>query len=414
MEASTRLVRELATGQRALPRITVANLGISPGLEQPSAITSAPPDLARGFMDKNDRDRPKEGHRRYGAPYPTEYQLRPPESAQPPPSPHQTLSSGSVYGNSHSPRGMGASGRMLPSPSSLATAPPLSAQGNYSPNSSQSAHSTHLQDLQHQISTKSLALTTLQREHDQLLAAYSRMQIRCQTLDKKSQVSDHEINTLTEEKIRLQSQVEAFEAQVEELVKARDEAQKQTTANGAQYMRIMSMSSKLQVQGAEEAKKYKLEREAWDRDREGLQRRIEDLEAGLSETTIRGDANAESKHPLGPDDILASASLDVLRDEIVRLRQSLMNMERMFQELRHETENIDHVITQCEGIRERLSAKTLSGEPVKTVSTVGSPEEQAGVSPVTEEGRVTPVVVEMKEAEMKETGSEHPETPKEG
>jgi hypothetical protein len=377
VQSSTRLVRELAANQRALPRITVANLGMPPAHEPPSAITSAPPDFARSFMDKHERDRPRDGSRRYVHPYQAEYQLRPPESAQPPPSPHPTASSGSPYQSSQSPMGLGPSSRMLPSPSSLHTAPSIvSVQANYSP-SSQSAHNTHLQDLQHQISTKSLALTTLQREHDQLLAAYSRMQIRCQTLDKKSQVSDHEINTLTEEKIRLQSQVEAFETQVEELVKARDEAQKQTTANGAQYMRIMAMSSKLQAQGSEEAKQYKSDREAWDRDREGLQKRIEDLEAGQSNPSASGEDKADVKVVRDPQDILSSASLDVLRDEVVRLRQSLLNMERRFQDLQQETNKMDHVIEECTGIRERLGAKTLLEEQVPTVAKSPAAEEHA-------------------------------------
>jgi hypothetical protein len=378
IEASTRLVREFAASQRALPRITVANLGIPPAHEQPSAITSAPPDFARSFMEKHDRDRLKDGHRR---PYQGEYQLRPPDSGQPPPSPHPTVSSGSVYGSSQSPMGMGASGRMLPSPSSMHTAPSLSSvQGTYSPGSTQSAHSTHLQDLQHQISTKSLALTTLQREHDQLLAAYSRMQIRCQTLDKKSQVSDHEINTLTEEKIRLQAQVDAFETQVEELVKARDEAQRQTTANGAQYMRIMAMSSKLQIQGAEEAKRYKVERESWERDREGLQRRIEDLEAARGDKSALDIDHVAAKSALHEDEILASASLEVLRNEILKLRQSLTGMERMLQDVRQESEKIDHVITECTSIRERLSAKTAAVQQVKELKKAGQEDQgQAGI-----------------------------------
>jgi hypothetical protein len=347
-------------------------------------------------MEKNERDRSKDGPRRHGPPYQTEYQLRGPDSAQSPLSPHPTGSSGIAYASSPPPMGMGASGRVLPSPASLHTAPTLpSAQGSYSPKSSHSAHTTHLQDLQHQISTKSLALTTLQREHDQLLAAYSRMQIRCQTLDKKSQVSDHEINTLTEEKIRLQSQVEAFEVQVEELVKARDEAQKQTTANGAQYMRIMAMSSKLQVQGAEEAKRYKMDREAWERDREGLERRIEDLEAGRSNAPNAGERNVDVRPPVDPDDILASASLDVLRHEVMRLRQSLLNMEQMFQGLRQETESMGNVITECTGIRERLSAMTVSGPRPEAVS-MGTPRAQTDaeasptmVAEATEAGRET-------------------------
>ena len=207
------------------------------------------------------------------------------------------------------------------------------------------------------------------------------MQIRCQTLDKKSQVSDHEINTLTEEKIRLQAQVEAFEVQIEELVKARDEAQKQTTANGAQYMRIMAMSSRLQLQGAEEAKRYRQDREAWERDREDLQLRIKDLEAKQYSSNIPENANVDAKSTSDPEDILTSTSLDMLKNEVVRLRQSLLNMERMFHDLRRESENIDHVITECAGIRERLSAKTISGQQTKATSTE-TLEEEAGFASV--------------------------------
>jgi hypothetical protein len=408
VEASTRLVREFAASQRALPRISVANLGLGPTHEQPSSITSTPPDYSRGFIDKPDRERQKDSQRRYGPPYRSDYQLRGPDSAQPQ-SPHPTPSSGSVYTSGQSPMGMGASGRMLPSPSSVHNAPSLaSVQAGYSPNSTQSAHSTHLQDLQHQISTKSLALTTLQREHDQLLAAYSRMQIRCQTLDKKSQVSDHEINTLTEEKIRLQSQAEAFEVQVEELVKARDEAQKQTTANGAQYMRIMSMSSKLQFQGAEEAKRYKLDREAWERDREGLERRIEELEVKDSTLTVPGVSKADHKTAGSPEDVLASASLDVLRSEILRLRQSLLSTERTIWDLRQESEKMDHVITECAGIRERLSARTiLSGQQINPFLATENFEEQLEQGQAEERAEVGPAVAKVAEiAEMMEEAKE--------
>ena len=371
IEASTRLVREFAASQRALPRITVDNLGIPPAHEQPSAITSAPPDFTRGFMDKNnERDRMKDAHRRLGSQYPGEGQLRPPESGQVPPSPHPTASSASVYGVNQSPMGMGGSVRMLPSPSSLHTASSMaSVQGGFSPSSSQSAQASHMQDLQHQISTKSLALTTLQREHDQLLAAYSRMQVRCQTLDKKSQVSDHEINTITEDKLRLQAQADALESQVDELIRARDDAQKQTTASGAQYMQIMSMSSKLQAQGASEARRYKTEREEWERDRNGLQDRIQMLESGSAQLLTPSIELTQPQSSPALDDVLNSASLDVLRSEVVRLRQSLMAIERQFIDLGQETKRLDQVIDQCTGIRERLATKTMAALPQPSAAT---------------------------------------------
>jgi hypothetical protein len=61
--------------------------------------------------------------------------------------------------------------------------------------------------LQHEISVQKIAFSSLQGEHDKLLAAYSRSQTRASALEKKHNVSDAEIISLTEEKLRLQAQV---------------------------------------------------------------------------------------------------------------------------------------------------------------------------------------------------------------
>ena len=213
-------------------------------------------------------------------------------------------------------------------------------------------------DLQHQISTKSLALQTLQREHDQLLAAFSRSQIRCSTLDKKSQVSDHEINTLTEEKLRLQQQVEALESQVEDLVIARDDAQRQATVNSAQWQQIMTMSSQLEVKGVDESKKYRAHREAWDRDRAGLQQRIQHLETGRSDLLNTAEASSVSQSSSNHDDVLTSANLDVLRKEIVRLRNSCAEMETALRNIREKSEQkLNEAMAVIATIRDSFQSK---------------------------------------------------------
>ncbi len=80
----------------------------------------------------------------------------------------------------------------------------------YTSTANRSVHDAHLNDLQHQCSISTLALQTLQREHDRLQAAFSRSQIRCSMLDEKLQVSEHEINFLNEEKARLQAERQEF------------------------------------------------------------------------------------------------------------------------------------------------------------------------------------------------------------
>ncbi|KAI9681440.1 MAG: hypothetical protein M1817_002724 [Caeruleum heppii] len=177
---------------------------------------------------------------------------------------------------------------MLPSPSSLSlstsvapnTLPPISPASSQA---SQSVQAAHFQDLQHQVSTKTLALQTLQQEHDSLLSAFSRAQSRCATLDKKSSVSDSEINNLTDERLKLQHQVLTLEAQVEELVQSRDEARKQSVANGGQYMQIMSMASRLEAQGTADKKLWKAEKEEWEKEKAGLAKRIAQLEKDKEE-----------------------------------------------------------------------------------------------------------------------------------
>ncbi|KAJ9614564.1 hypothetical protein H2200_002701 [Cladophialophora chaetospira] len=271
-------------------------------------------------------------------------------------SPHPSSAS-SHFGSAQSPMQSQPSSRTLPSPPGLQYPRTGSSEyTQYSPTTTQAAHNTHLQDLQHQISTKTLALQTLQREHDQLLAAFSRSQIRCTALDKKSQVSDHEINTLTEDKIRLQQQLEGLETQVGDLMRSRDEAHQQSSADGAQWRQIMAMSSQLQLKGADDLRRFRLERESWERERASLQKRIEELESGKENLPETGTVSG-STTPVANDPILTSGSVEVLREEIVRLRRRCVELELMLQELAGEAEQIENAITAMENVRKSLASK---------------------------------------------------------
>lgn len=392
VDSSTRLVRDLAIS-RSLATMAVTTPGSTPRHDQ-SSISSVPADVTKRRFDVTEKERYEDGKRicpptSVDDPLPRgsdtsssavmagDGQRRsympdqqPPAPAQ---SPHRTLSSsGSLFGASQSPMQIPPSARMLPSPSSLrfpatsTSLPPMSS----SPGPTQSAHAAHLQDLQHQISTQKLALGTLQREHDTLLAAFSRQQTRCSTLDKKSQVSDNEINTLTEEKIRLQSQVEALETQVEELIKSRDEAHKQSVANGAQYMQIMAMSSRLQAQGAADMKRWKGEKEEWEKEKEDYKKRIQELDTQHSPggqsrerdgptQSHAADASESTQQSssVSSDDVLKSTSLDTLRAEMIRLRRNYRDMENTLRDLQSETSRIDQVMQDFADIRRRITSK---------------------------------------------------------
>jgi DNA repair exonuclease SbcCD ATPase subunit len=239
---------------------------------------------------------------------------------------------------------------MLPSPSSMnfpnpAILPPISPPHSHVQTSTQASH---LQDLQHQVSIKTLAYQTLQREYDSLLQKLERQRTKCATLEKKFEVSDVEINSLTDEKEKLQVQIAGFEAQVEELQQSRDEARRQLVANGAQYMRIMEMASRLQAQGAED-------RRHWEVEKGELEGRIKTLEEAMVTGPEWPDAshrNEPGRGNLAPSPPMSSAwqmssstsssaeTVTVLRAEIGRLRARTQSLEQALQAMRDESVSI--------------------------------------------------------------------------
>ncbi|KAK2765409.1 hypothetical protein FQN54_008255 [Arachnomyces sp. PD_36] len=274
------------------------------------------------------------------------------------------------------------------SPSSTKQQNPFAPPGHTS-----SAHNAHVQDLQHQVSTKTLALQTLQREHDSLLAAFSRHQTSYSTLDKKTKVADVEIKELTEEKISLQSQVDSLESQVEELSKNKEDAHQQSVSSGAQYMKIMAMSSRLQAQSASDQKKWKAEKQEWETEKEKLLKRIESLEMGNE--NVKDSAQLQSTLPGVPSDgssetnlpdrtfhfsnDLESMAPDALRSEIISLRQRCHEMETVLKELVQETESLNEVIQELTCVSGRISQKIRPEfQAQQTSQSPNQPKEQTG------------------------------------
>lgn len=191
-----------------------------------------------------------------------------------------------------------------------------------------------LQDLQHQISVKTIAHQTLQREYDSLLQKLERQRTKCATLEKKFEVSDVEINSLTDEKEKLQAQVAAMEYQVEELQESRDESRRQLVTNGAQYMRIMEMANRLQAQSADEKKR-------WDAEKADLQQRIKLLEeAMVTGTSEHLDSEPPPSiilaHTSGTSTSSSAETINVLRTEIGRLRIKTQSLEKALQVMKEE------------------------------------------------------------------------------
>ncbi|KAF2838011.1 hypothetical protein M501DRAFT_937094 [Patellaria atrata CBS 101060] len=234
------------------------------------------------------------------------------------------------------------SGRMLPSPTSInfphSQLPPLA-----SPHAS--AHSVHLQDLQHQVSIKTLALQTLRSEYDSLLQKLERQRTKCATLEKKFEVTDVEINSLTDERERLQAQVISLEAQVEDLQKSRDEAKRQLVTNGAQYMKIVDMANQLQAKCADDRRKWAIEKEALDEKIRGLE------DAMVAGVTGREPTTADDAQPSAP----SSGAIRVLKVEIARLRAKNQMMDLALKTMKEE----------CHTMQVTLQAVVNSGQKIQ-------------------------------------------------
>merc|ERR1712098_792814 len=87
--------------------------------------------------------------------------------------------------------------------------------------------------------------------------------------------SDTEIISLTEEKLRLQSQVVELERDGEELARSRDEFRQAAVQEGAQYVEIVRRASRLEEVAGEE-------RKGWNKLKFEMEQKIEALSGGSS------------------------------------------------------------------------------------------------------------------------------------
>lgn len=263
----------------------------------------------------------------------------------------------------------------LPSPStgSYASGPPsvnlpppssFHQQGvnTYLPSMTHSADAlqAHSTALQHEVALQKIALASLQDEHNELLQAFSRSQIRANTLEKKHSDADSEIISLTEEKLRLQSQVIDLERSVKDLARSRDEFRQAAVQEGAQYVQIVEKASRLEQVAAEE-------RKSWNRLKVEMEERIEELSVGTKQThgTAPADGSISAAHvintqpssgsipaelktePVTESTYSARSLKDVnndLKDEIQRLRTRCAEVEDTLRTVRDESRNMEGIV----------------------------------------------------------------------
>ena len=222
---------------------------------------------------------------------------------------------GSAYPRTGSPVLPGRPLRALPSPSSLAYPPSaapslahLAGQSvgspamSYQPTvsihtaSTNSATSAHLADLQHQVTLKSLALQTLQSEYASLLQKLQRERVKSQTIEKKTNVADQEVNELTNRNEDLRDQVRNLEVQLEESETKREAERADFAKEKDQWGRMLELGGRLQAKSGDDIQKLKDEKA-------GLLQRVAAYEQGapVRQDRVQRDDSASRIEPSRQD-----------------------------------------------------------------------------------------------------------------
>lgn len=210
-----------------------------------------------------------------------------------------------------------------------------------------------IQTMRQQISARDQSIAMLRSEQD-------RTQSRYEALETKSQVMDHEVAVLTEEKTELRKRVNSLANQVEKLSRDREELQSQSQADAAQWRQIMSMSSQLQLQSVEESRRFNFEREAWARERERLEHRI--LELSGEEVRRVDTDSASSTSELRRTLTVASMSDDQLRQEVAGLRERCKELEGLLSAVVKECASIERAGVLIKEVKRRIMSAEDRGE----------------------------------------------------
>ncbi|KAK5110909.1 hypothetical protein LTR62_005447 [Meristemomyces frigidus] len=200
----------------------------------------------------------------------------------------------------------------LPAPTVNPVSPASSYQAGVSnqPMTTDSATSAHIADLQHQVTLKSLALQSLQTEYSGLLQKLQREQVKSQSIEKKTTVSELEVNDLTGRNEELAEQVSALQTQLDDFERKRDGERADAGREKEQWSAMLDMSNRLQA-------KLTGERQSLASERDALQRHVQRLEQQISvkQGEHQGAVTADDPSRAGGGAETSAIAAENLRDQ---------------------------------------------------------------------------------------------------
>ena len=241
-----------------------------------------------------------------------------------------------------------------------------------SPTSSASATTAHIADLQHQVTLKSLALQSLQSEYSALLEKLQREQTKSRAIEKKTSVSEHEVNELTGRNEELTEQVKNLESQLEESEKRREADRAEAARAKEQWSRMLDMSGRLQAKLSAERQSLVAERDSFKRRAEALSQRD-----GMP---LSGPPREGGSIP-ADDAVALKAELAQSKVRIEDLMSALLESRRHNGELTQHVRKVADASTEIERIVGNALIKAQSRAEIVTESAVtptGSGQAQSG------------------------------------
>ncbi|KAF3941662.1 hypothetical protein ABW19_dt0204840 [Dactylella cylindrospora] len=200
------------------------------------------------------------------------------------------------------------------------------------------AYNDLVAELQHKLSTKTLALETLQKEHERLLGAFQRQQTRSAAIQKKCTVADAEIVTLSAERDRLQEALDSSEAQVQDLIDQRDAVNKKLVSRVKEYSNIVQLAGQMENLSTLELKRWR-ERDASLRAKiVERDKAIEDMQQRLTVVESTEDTRTQGSGAEGDTD-----DFNILRRENDTLRQKIRDLEDALEENRQEVSRMEEI-----------------------------------------------------------------------
>lgn len=285
-------------------------------------------------------------------------------SMNPPPTPNHYASPQPPVQGTQSPQPQN-----LPSPRSLAFSQPVTCacsaplphsatstlQQPISPTTS--SHSgglspaiqAHTASLQHELSVRKLALSTLQSEHDKLLDAFSRSKARARALEEKQATCDHELNSFAEERVRFSTQISELEEALEGAKKSKEEYRMAAIKERQQYVEIVRMASRLE------------ERVVMD-GRELAKRRLaEDKADSLPQTrSVEQAPENGALNAIIADEALDKMAVQQLKTEIWELRNRCTTYEGALRDIKDENQKVDEICSILMGSVQKVASNAES------------------------------------------------------